>query len=354
MAEYVQTVGVALGGARELVTAARKIAEAKRVMQRIADRASLIEASLESIRDILVDMRDTLQPMMPTEKYNRLHNNLIMCVRSCEMELNESFGLFDRDGNRVTQTTILQRLWIAANSQKIHEDRATLDSIISQMHLAITTVNTSLNLTRTETREVVDSYQENGRSFRSALNQVNERTQRHNEQVQRWRVDFESDTISVDEVSRVDSVDPLDVSGNRKSLSPETQLALEQKAKQNEWSSIHQALYDSDIDTLELLLHNKPGLIADVDAKGQTPLHHCSNVRAIPNALRKAEVLLQHGADVNSEDDSELKRTPLYLAVRLWTPDQAEMVELLVRSGAKVDVDRLPSRWTDYTLLETC
>lgn len=404
MAEYIQTVGFALDAARELLTAARSVTEARHVLRKIVDRADLIEASLRSIQDILSDMDERLRPMISPDRYQRLQGPLVMCVNSCERELNESFSLLDSRGARVTTPTIMQRLKVAAKNQKIQEDRVTLDSIISSLNMSISTVNAALHLIQLDPRENSGARRQSQTAFRVTLDLLYEKTQRYNEQVQSRQTELERDAQSEAEatinypLTPIDSLHPLGdphetpgahlsnsdadvatvtvgseskneshmntphsgrslnvVADHTESASKlqNVKRSLERQAKDNEWSILHQALYSHDIDTIELLLRDTQGLTNAVDSKGQTPLHHCAKGGAISNRLGKATALLHNGAEVNSEDHSEPKRTPLYLAVQATcTPEQEELVELLVQLGANTDTTHLPDRWVNYACLK--
>lgn len=353
MAEVLQTVGLILAAAKELFAAAEKIAGAKAVLRDIADRANLVVANLESVQSILTLMRDKLKPKMSQDEFNQLQNPLVMCISSCRTKLDESFGLFDSHGHRVTEPTIIRRLKIATRNQRIRDDRSTLDSVIAQLHFAITAFNTQLTLMQIDRRESISVEEESELPVRDTMDQVNKRTQRHIEQVERCPSDCENDSIRADDFSRVDSVIDIDDSDDKDYVTPDMQAELQREADKNEWSIIHQSVKDADFKIVELLLQSTPDFRNAVDSKGQTPLHHCASGAGITDAVQKAKTLLRHGADVDSGDASDPKRTPLSLAVRVtWTPEQEEMVKLLIDSGATVDTRTLSSRWTDYTCLK--
>jgi len=92
-------------------------------------------------------------------------------------------------------------------------------------------------------------------------------------------------------------------------------------------SDIHNAVGNGDTQQVETLLQNNPELVnAKAEQTGFTPLHHA----AIHGHTEAAELLLQHGADVNAK--SRLGRTPLTLALQ---NKHVETAEFLRKYGGK-------------------
>jgi hypothetical protein len=96
-------------------------------------------------------------------------------------------------------------------------------------------------------------------------------------------------------------------------------------------------------DAAELLL--KSG--ASIDARnksGWTPLHIAADGEKMEH-IAVAELLIKHGANVNSKDHGTDGETPLHSACD-EADDRIEMVRLLLRSGAEVNAKDSKHRWT--------
>ncbi|CAM9118006.1 unnamed protein product, partial [Scytosiphon promiscuus] len=92
---------------------------------------------------------------------------------------------------------------------------------------------------------------------------------------------------------------------------------------------LHTAAESNDVESIHVLAEAG----ADLEARcgdGLTPLHKavtCLNLEAVI-------ALLKHGADVNSADEDEEETSLLYVATHAGTRGVAEIVDVLLRSGA--------------------
>lgn len=116
------------------------------------------------------------------------------------------------------------------------------------------------------------------------------------------------------------------------------------------WGVLHYAVHKSADDLMRILLYRDP--MPDVNCKsvaGSTPLH----LAAERTLMAAAQLLLESGADVEAQDISSRKRTPLFLAVSKPPNWQREaFVSLLLDHNAIVDRTRLPSTARNYDLRE--
>ena len=107
----------------------------------------------------------------------------------------------------------------------------------------------------------------------------------------------------------------------------------------NGWGVLHYAVRSSAVDVLRVLFQNE-GARIDPNSRcpaGKTALHF-----AAENALLEpAEILLDHGADIEARDFSMRKRTPLHLAVsKAPTEQRIAFVRLLLYYHAYVDISQ--------------
>jgi ankyrin repeat protein len=113
---------------------------------------------------------------------------------------------------------------------------------------------------------------------------------------------------------------------------------------------LHYAVRSPTVDIMELLLSQERA--PDVNCRcpdGSTPLHF-----AAKTANRAAAgLLIRYGADIEAQDFSGERRTPLYLAVsNPRTAPREVFVNLLLDNQAIVDRTRLPPKSQDYNLRE--
>ncbi|KAH0555843.1 hypothetical protein GP486_006213 [Trichoglossum hirsutum] len=114
------------------------------------------------------------------------------------------------------------------------------------------------------------------------------------------------------------------------------------------WGVLHYAVHKSAADLMGVLLCQDPKPDANCrNPAGSTPLH----IAAEMTHTDAAQLLLESGADVEAQDFSNKKRTPLYLAVsKSPTPQRKDFVSLLLRYGVVVDRTRLPDKARFYDL----
>jgi ankyrin repeat protein len=101
----------------------------------------------------------------------------------------------------------------------------------------------------------------------------------------------------------------------------------------DEWyeaERLHRAAETGDIQEIERLLLSEYDVNL-FDDMGYTPLHRA----VVGGQSEAADVLLQHGALVNANDDATIGETPLALAVQ---GESVELVRLLLESGADPDL----------------
>ena len=112
----------------------------------------------------------------------------------------------------------------------------------------------------------------------------------------------------------------------------------------NGWGVLHYAVHSSAVDVLRVLFFQNEGAQIDLNSKcpaGKTALHF-----AAENAsLEPAEILLDHGADIEARDFSMRKRTPLHLAVsKAPTEQRIAFVKYLLSYHACVDMSQFSSQ----------
>ena len=102
------------------------------------------------------------------------------------------------------------------------------------------------------------------------------------------------------------------------------------------------AVESGDIDTLKKLIAEDPQLVNKTTADNPRTLLHtlCDYPAHRPRCRESAEILIRSGADVNARAKFEGKtdpgETPLHWAA---SSDDAEMIEVLLDSGAEIDID---------------
>lgn len=107
------------------------------------------------------------------------------------------------------------------------------------------------------------------------------------------------------------------------------------------WGVLHYAVHSSAVDVLRVLFFQNEGARIDPNSRcpaGKTALHF-----AAENAsLEPAEILLDHGADIEARDFSMRKRTPLHLAVsKTPTEQRITFVRFLLSRHTYVDMSQL-------------
>ena len=114
------------------------------------------------------------------------------------------------------------------------------------------------------------------------------------------------------------------------------------------WTVLHHAAHNGAVDVLQHLLYSSHNM--DVNATcpaGKTALHYCAELALI----EPAKILLDHGANVEALD--AVKRSSLFFAVnKPWNKRREQFVNLLLNSGAQVELSRLPPRQRDYAALQ--
>ena len=100
-------------------------------------------------------------------------------------------------------------------------------------------------------------------------------------------------------------------------------------------SPLHSAAYYGDLQMVQVLLEHKADIEAQDDS-GETPLHYLSRDmgggRQISQLHKVSRLLLEHGADINARDDD--LSTPLHIAAEYG---KFEVVRVLLEHGASVD-----------------
>lgn len=102
------------------------------------------------------------------------------------------------------------------------------------------------------------------------------------------------------------------------------------------------AVESGDIDTLKKLIAEDPQLVNKTTADNPRTLLHtlCDYPAHRPRCRESAEILIRSGANVNARAKFEGKtdpgETPLHWAA---SSDDAEMIEVLLDSGAEIDID---------------
>ena len=111
----------------------------------------------------------------------------------------------------------------------------------------------------------------------------------------------------------------------------------------NGWGVLHYAVHSSAVDVLRVLFQNE-GARIDLNSKcpaGKTALHF-----AAENAsLEPAEILLDHGADIEARDFSMRERIPLHLAVsKAPTEQRIAFVKFLLSYRAYADMPQFSTQ----------
>ena len=102
------------------------------------------------------------------------------------------------------------------------------------------------------------------------------------------------------------------------------------------------AVESGDVHTLKKLIAEDPQLVNKTTADNPRTLLHtlCDYPAHRPRSRESAEILIRSGADVNTRAKFEGKtdpgETPLHWAA---SSDDAEMIEVLLDSGAEIDID---------------
>lgn len=368
MAEYVQTIGYALEATNALLTAVQRIRGAPQVLEDITDRASQIQSNLRSIKDTLIKMERSVRPIMPPDEYDQLQSSIVSSLKSCERALDERFCLKDEQGNLRSETTIMNRLKVAANGRRILRDRETLDSIISRLTMAMTVASLRLQLEQLDSRENARSRQET--RFRNAWNELNKETQSCDELIRRgsWQTEVQSDEqggpeeprrVSIgssrkfsmqqhegvspssfapkrrretDSSGNIDSFDLRDVRGQRVSEAVWT-------GQSDDTTSLIRAVKDANISLISSLLNpNRPEVdVSATDDRGCTALHYAVE----SGNLEVIRLLLSHNADAGWENYSQ--ETLLLLAV---IKNDRKTVKNLLDQGATTNLTYKEDDWS--------
>ena len=105
------------------------------------------------------------------------------------------------------------------------------------------------------------------------------------------------------------------------------------KEKINNINSIFNAIKSSDDKKFEEILKENKSLINKLNNNGLSLLHYS----VIKNNKKILELLLNNGADVNIKS-SKMKRTPLHLAYIYQNNSSDDIINLLIKYGAKDDI----------------
>ena len=105
------------------------------------------------------------------------------------------------------------------------------------------------------------------------------------------------------------------------------------KEKINNINSIFNAIKSSDDKKFEEILKENKSLINKLNNNGLSLLHYS----VIKNNKKITELLLNNGADVNIKS-SKMKRTPLHLAYIYQNNSSDDIINLLIKYGAKDDI----------------
>ena len=105
------------------------------------------------------------------------------------------------------------------------------------------------------------------------------------------------------------------------------------KEKINNINSIFKAIKSSDDKKFEEILKENISLINKLNNNGLSLLHYS----VIKNNKKITELLLNNGADVNIKS-SKMKRTPLHLAYIYQNNSSDDIINLLIKYGAKDDI----------------
>ena len=105
------------------------------------------------------------------------------------------------------------------------------------------------------------------------------------------------------------------------------------KEKINNINSIFNAIKSSDDKKFEEILKENKSLINKLNNNGLSLLHYS----VIKNNKKITELLLNNGADVNIKS-SKMKRTPLHLAYIYHNNSSDDIINLLIKYGAKDDI----------------
>ena len=124
-----------------------------------------------------------------------------------------------------------------------------------------------------------------------------------------------------------------------------------------DWTLLHHAAHNVDLEIIEALLHNPKGraLIDDVTQQRQTALMLVAQQVEVSDSLAIAQVLINFGCNVNVKDSSDSERCALYFAVDGPKTERREaFVNLLSRSGSELAWVRknLQDSFKHYPLLE--
>ena len=103
--------------------------------------------------------------------------------------------------------------------------------------------------------------------------------------------------------------------------------------KMNNMNSIFNTIKSGDIKKFEKILKEDISLINKLNNNGLSLLHHS----VIKNNKKIIELLLDNGADVNIRT-SKMRRTPLHFAYIYQNNKSEEIINLLVKYGAKDDI----------------
>lgn len=116
-------------------------------------------------------------------------------------------------------------------------------------------------------------------------------------------------------------------------------------AQEGEFGAVHAAVFTGNAHVLREILRRHPAL-AHVSSEGggapRTPLHFAAISTAGPGACECAELLIEHGADINDVRDAD-KHSPLITAV---LQQNEPIVRVLLQRGARIDV-RVGHPWSD-------